>query len=380
MREAVIVDAVRSPMGRARKGSLIEVRPDDLCATVVRGLLDRNPGVDPAEIEDVIVGCAIPEAEQGLNVARNISFLARIPNSAAATTVNRYCGSSLQTIDMAAQAIMTGNGDVFLAAGVESMTRVPMPGFNTSPNPKLLDTYPEAYTPMGITAENVAERYGIKRDEQDQFALASHQKAVAASDEGRFAQEIIAIPLDGSASFSVDEGPRRDTSLEKLATLEPSFRTDGTVTAGNSSPLTDGAAAVLVMSAERAQQLGLKPMAIVRHMAVAGVDPEVMGLGPIPAVTKALARGHMSIDDIDLLELNEAFAAQSLAVIRDLEIDTAKLNVNGGAIALGHPLGCSGARITTTLLHEMGRRGSKFGLATMCIGGGQGIATIFERA
>ena len=385
MREAVIVSAVRSAIGKAHKGALVNVRIDDLGARVVREALNRVPGLNPEEIEDVLIGCATPEGEQGLNVARAISFLARIPVTAAATTVNRFCGSSLQTINFAAQAIMTGNGDVFVAGGVESMSHVPMRGFNPSLNEKLLgEDYPDAYISMGMTAENLAEKYHISRQEQDEFALLSHQKAVTALRAGQFKQEIVPVEVvlpDGSSRiFDTDEYPRADTSLEKLATLEPAFKQGGTVTAGNASPLSDGAAAVVLMSRDKARELGVKPLATIRAMAVAGVDPTLMGIGPVPAVQKVLKRARLTLEDMDVIELNEAFAAQSLAVIRELKIDLKKLNPRGGAIAIGHPLGATGARIMATLVHEMMEMDARFGLETMCIGGGQGIATIIERA
>lgn len=383
-RDAVIVSAVRSPMGRALKGNYINTRIDDLGGEVVREALKRVPGLNPNEIEDVIVGCAMPEGEQGMNIARNISFLAGIPNSAAATTVNRFCASSLQTIMDAARAIKVGDGEVFVAAGVESMSHVPMGGFNPSLNPKLMQKgAPDAYISMGMTAENVAEKYKISRQDMDAFATESHRKAAEAIKSGKFKNEIVPVQVsqaDGSTkTIDTDEGPRPETTAEKLATLKPVFREGGAVTAGNSSPLTDGAAAVILMSAEKAKQLGIKPLARVHAMAVAGCEPELMGIGPIPAVRKVLKRAGMKIEDIDIVELNEAFASQSLAVIRELGIDPKKLNPHGGAIALGHPLGCSGARIMATLINDLITYDKKWGLETMCIGGGQGAAMIIER-
>lgn len=384
MQDVVIVSAVRSPMGRAHKGQFTWTRADDLCADVIKGCLKNVANLDPKEIEDLIVGCAMPEGEQGMNVARNIGLLAGVPITTAAVTVNRFCSSSLVTIMMAAQAIMTGNGDVQLSAGVESMTHVPMGGFNPSLNPRLMMAgAPEAYVSMGITAENVAKKYGISRKEQDEFAVKSHQKASQAIKDGLFKNEIVAVNAyakDGKTSLvSVDEGPRADSSVEKLATLKPVFAADGTVTAGNSSPLTDGASATLLMGADRAKALGIKPLARIVSMAVAGCDPAIMGIGPVPAVKKALARAKLKMSDIDLVELNEAFAAQSLAVIKDLEIDQSKLNPSGGAIALGHALGSTGGRIMATLVHGLIRTGKRYGLETMCVGGGQGAAMIVER-
>ncbi len=380
LRDAVIVSAVRSPMGRALKGNYINLRADDLGAVAVKEAVARVKGLDPKEIEDVIVGCAMPEGEQGMNVARNISFLAGLPLDAAAVTVNRFCASSLQTIMDAARAIMVGDGEVFVAAGVESMSHVPMGGFNPSLNPKLCEPgMPDAYIGMGMTAENVAEKYKIGRKEMDEFAVESHQKASAAMESGKFKNEIVPVTLADGRVISKDEGPRPDTTLEKLSTLKPVFKKDGLVTAGNSSPLTDGAAAVVLMSAEKAKALGLKPLARIHAMAVAGCDPSIMGIGPIPAVQKVLKRAGKTVNDIDIFELNEAFAAQALAVINELKIDRKKVNPNGGAIALGHPLGCSGARIMATLVNDLFTYDKKWGLETMCIGGGQGAACVIER-
>ncbi len=383
-RDAVIVSAVRSPMGRALKGNFVNLRIDDLGAAILAEALRRVPKLDPAEIEDVIIGCAMPEGEQGMNVARNISLLAGIPESAAAATVNRFCSSSLQTIMDAARAIMVGDGEVFVAGGIETMSHVPMGGFNPSLNPKLMKKgAPEAYISMGMTAENVAEKYKISRQEQDQFAFESHQKAIAAMQGGKFKNEIVAVEVpqaDGSVKkVEIDEGPRADSTIEKLASLKPAFKEGGTVTAGNSSPLTDGAAAVVMMSASKANALGIKPLARIHTMAVAGCDPAFMGMGPVPAVTKVLKRAKKSIGDIDIIELNEAFASQSLAVVKELGIDRKRLNPNGGAIALGHPLGCTGARIMATLINDLISYDKKWGLETMCVGGGQGAACIIER-
>ncbi len=399
MREVVIIDAVRTPIGRYG-GALANVRPDDLAAIAIRALMERNPKVDPGEIEDVIFGAANQAGEDNRNVARMALLLAGLPIHVGGTTVNRLCGSGLEAVNQAARAIMVGDGEIYVAGGTESMSRAPfvmakhgkpwdrsVEIYDTTigwrfTNPKLADMY-YPYS-MGETAENVAERWGISREEQDAFALSSQQKCAAAMQAGRFADEIIPVTVPQKKGDPIvvdtDEHPRPDTTLEKLARLKPAFRQGGTVTAGNASGINDGAAAVLLMSAEKARELGLTPLARIKAMAVAGVDPAYMGVGPIPATRKALARAGLTIDQIDLVELNEAFAAQSLACIRDLGLDPAKVNVNGGAIALGHPLGCSGARILTTLVHEMKRReGVRYGLATMCIGVGQGIATIVEK-
>ncbi|RAQ96269.1 3-oxoadipyl-CoA thiolase [Thermogemmatispora tikiterensis] len=397
MEEAVIVSAVRTPIGRYA-GALKDVRPDDLAALVITEAV-RRAGIEPGSVEDVILGCANQAGEDNRNVARMALLLAGLPIHVAGQTVNRLCGSGLQAINSAAQAIQVGAGDTFVAGGVESMTRAPFvlgkaeSAFSRSAtlydttlgwrfiNPRLAAMhYPYS---MGETAENVAERYGISREEQDRYALRSHQRAVAAQQDGRFAEEIVPVPIPQKKGepglVSKDEHPRPDTSLEKLAALKPAFREGGTVTAGNSAGINDGAAALVMMSESRARALGLRPRARIVATAVAGVDPAYMGLGPIPATRKALQRAGLSIHDLDLIELNEAFAAQVLQCVRELEIDEEKLNVNGGAIALGHPLGCSGARIMVTLLHELERRGGRYGLATMCIGVGQGIATIIER-
>ncbi|PIU57762.1 MAG: acetyl-CoA C-acyltransferase [Deltaproteobacteria bacterium CG07_land_8_20_14_0_80_38_7] len=384
MEKAFIIDAARSPMGRSNKGSYVYTRIDDVASQVVTALLKKNPDVDLNLIEDLIVGCAMPEGEQGLNVARNIGLLSGLPLSSGGVTVNRFCASSLETINIAFQSIMCGNGELFIAGGIESMTHVPMGGFNPSLNERLMKKpMPEAYISMGITAENVAKKYNISRNDQDHFALMSHRKAVAAEQQGRFKKEIIPIQAltakNGSAIIAKDEAPRADTSLEKLASLKPAFLKDGTVTAGNSSPLTDGAAMVLLGSKSFLKKKKVKALARICAMAVIGVDPAFMGIAPIYAVPKVLKRAKMKLSDIDLIELNEAFAAQSLAVLNELKLDVNKLNVNGGAIALGHPLGASGARIITTLIHAMIDRDVSTGLATMCVGGGQAVATIIER-
>jgi len=397
MPEAVIVSAVRTPIGRAHKGALKDVRADDLAAIAVKAAVERVPNLDRSLIEDVILGCAFPEGEQGMNVARLVGALAGLPETAGGVTVNRFCASSLQAVNMAAQNIMLGMGDVFVAGGIENMSRVPMGGFNPSMNPRLIKQseedadvdmpYPPSeleygyfsYIPMGITAENLAREYHISREEQDAFALRSHRRAIAATDSGIFRREIVPVRLPNGNVMEIDEGPRRDTSLEKLAALEPAFIKGGTVTAGNSSPLNDGAAVAVLMSAERARYLGITPLAKVHTMAVAGVRPEIMGIGPVPAMRKALQRAGMQLSDIDIIELNEAFAAQSLSVVKVLGIDEEKLNPHGGAIALGHPLGCSGARIIATLINDLQTRDKTWGIATLCIGGGQGLATIVER-
>lgn len=383
MEDAVIVSAVRGPMGRAGKGQFIHTRIDDLGAEVIRAALEKVPQIKPEMIDDVLVGCAMPEGEQGLNVARNISFLARIPFSAGAATVNRFCASSLTTINMAAAQICSGAGEIYVTAGIESMSHVPMGGFNPSLNEKLFgENRPAAYIGMGETAENLAKKYKITREEQDKFALSSHQKAIKAGKEGKLKEivECSSVQSDGSIKKTkVDEGPREDSSLATLAALKPAFMKEGTVTAGNSSPLTDGAAAVIVMSARKAKELGIKPLAKIKSWAVAGVDPAMMGVGPVFAVPKALKRAGMTLKNIDLIELNEAFAVQTLAVSKELNWDMSKLNVHGGAIALGHPLGCSGARIMATLLNALEIYNKSIGLETLCVGGGQGVVTIVER-
>src|SRR3989475_4611912 len=396
MAEAVIVSAVRTPIGRANKGVLKDVRADDLAALAVKAAVERVPQLDRSLIEDVILGCAFPEGEQGMNLARLVGALAGLPETAAGVTVNRFCASSLQAVNMAAQNIMLDLGDAFVAGGVESMSRVPMGGFNPSFNPRLVkpqkdeeSTSPtspgvmeyaySSYIPMGLTAENLAREYSISREAQDAFALRSHQRAIAATDNGVFKREIVPVPLPNGRLMEIDEGPRRDTSLEKLASLEPAFIKGGTVTAGNSSPLNDGAAAAVLMSAEKARDLGITPLAKVHTMAVAGVRPDIMGIGPVPAMKKALHRAGLPFSDIDIIDLNEAFAAQNLAVVKAMGIDEEKINPHGGAIALGQPLGCSGARLIATLINDLQTADKTTGLATLCVGGGQGVATIIER-
>ncbi len=377
MSNAVIVGYARSPFTLAHKGDLIRVRPDDLAAQVVRALLDRTK-VDPEAIEDLILGCAFPEGEQGFNVARLVGMLAGLPRSVAGTTVNRWCGSSMQAIHFAAGAIAMGSGRAFIAAGVESMTRVPMMGFNPMPNPALADKEPGAYISMGITAENLAAKYGISRAEQEAYAGRSHQKAGAAQAAGKFADEIVAIDTPDRGLVERDGAIRPETTAEKLATLKPAFSATGSVTAGTSSPLTDGAAAVLVVSEEFAKAHGLKVLARIRATAVAGCDPTIMGIGPVPATRKALERAKLAAGDLTLIESNEAFAVQALSVARELGFDEGRVNLDGGALALGHPLGATGARITGKAAALLKREGGAFALATQCIGGGQGIATILE--
>ena len=374
MADAFIVSAVRTPVGKAPNGSLRSTRPDELAAAVMREVVTRAPGVSPVDIEDVIFGCAMPEAEQGLNVARIASLRAGLPVEASAVTVNRFCASGLQAIAFAADRIKGGSSDAIIAGGTESMSLVPMGGNKVAPNPALVDSYPDVYLTTGLVAENHARDHGISREEQDAFALRSHQRALAALDAGRFRDETIAI-----GNFFADEGPRRDTSLEALAKLRPAFHVKGTVTAGNSSQTSDGAAAVLVTSEAFARERRLKPLARFVAYATAGVAPERFGTGPVPAVQKVLKLAGLSMHDIDLIELNEAFAAQVLACLRELPMDESRLNVNGGAIALGHPLGCTGAKLTTTLMYEMQRRQARYGLVTMCVGGGMGAAGILER-
>jgi acetyl-CoA acyltransferase len=368
-------------------GTLRGTRPDEMAATVIAEALTRAPGVDPSEVDDVILGCAMPEAEQGMNVARIASLRAGIPVQASAVTVNRFCSSGLQAIAYGAERIMCGFAGTIVAGGTESMSLVPMGGHKIAPNPTLMDRYPDVYLSTGLVAENHARESGISREEQDQYALRSHQRALAAIDTGKFADET--VPLHARAmnggtkavetTFSVDEGPRRDTSVEALAKLRPAFHVNGTVTAGNSSQTSDGAAAVILTSAARANERGLTPMARFVTFATAGVEPERFGIGPVPAIQKALKLAGLTLDQIDLIELNEAFAAQVLACLKALPIDPDRLNVNGGAIALGHPLGCTGAKLTTTLLYEMKRRNARYGMVTMCVGGGMGAAGIFER-
>lgn len=390
MREAVIVSAVRTPVGKAPRGALRFTRPDDLGAIAIRGALDRVPQLDAREIDDVIIGCAMPEAEQGMNVARVIAFRAGLPVEAAAMTINRYCASGLQAIALAAERIRGGGADVIVAGGAESMSFVPMGGNKIAVNPWLVENYPGSYLTMGLTAERVAKHYDISREESDQFSVASHQKALAALEAHKFEAEIVPVPVTLSTpngkgkpksvttDFTTDEGPRSDTTYEALAKLPAVFHARGTVTAGNSSQTSDGAAAAVVMSADRAGQLGIKPLARFVAYAYAGCDPEEMGVGPVYAVPKALKLAGLSLDQIDVIELNEAFACQALAVIRQLGLDPARVNVNGGAIALGHPLGCTGAKLTATILGELTRRQARYGLVTMCVGGGMGAAGIFE--
>ena len=378
MRETVIVGYARSPFTFARKGELARVRPDELTAQVVRALLDRT-GVEPSDIEDLLLGCAFPEGEQGLNVARLVGFLAELPQTVAGATINRFCGSSMQAIHTAAGAIALGAGELFLCAGVESMSRVPMAGFNPLPHPGLYERFPQAYMGMGETAENVAREYAVTREAQEAFAVASQARAAAAREGGRFDDEIVAIET-GGVVVAHDGCIRAGTSSEALAELEPAFLAGGTVTAGTSSPLTDGASATLVCSADYARTHGLPVLAKIRSVAVAGCAPEVMGIGPVVATRKALARAGLAIGDIDIVELNEAFAAQALACMQELELDPARVNLDGGAIALGHPLGATGARITGKAAALLQREGKQFALATQCIGGGQGIATILESA
>ncbi len=393
MREVVIVSSVRTPVGRAYKGTLRATRPDELAAVAIKGALDRVPQLDPAsnykEIEDVILGCAMPEGEQGMNVARIASLRAGLPVEVSAVTINRFCSSGLQAIAMAAERIMSGGAEVMVAGGTESMSMIPMGGNKISPNPWLVDHYPDAYLSMGLTAERVAARFGITREECDQFSLRSHQKALAAIAAGKFEDETVAVPVsfttpNGSKpkkhhiTFKVDEGPRADTSLEALGALKAAFHVKGVTTAGNSSQMSDGAAAAVVMSADRAKVLGITPLARYVAFATAGYKPEEMGLGPVFAIPKALKLAGLKLSDIDVIELNEAFAAQSLAVIREAGLDLERVNPNGGAIALGHPLGCTGAKLTASVIRELKRRGARYGMVTMCVGGGMGAAGIFE--
>jgi acetyl-CoA acyltransferase len=388
-RDAVIVSAVRTPVGKAKRGGLATVRPDDLAVTVIKELLKRTANLDPAEIEDVVIGCAFPEGEQGMNMARMVALNAGLPDSVPAETINRFCSSGVQAIAHAAYAIQSGDIDVAIAGGTESMTMVPMTGYKFSPNPIIASEYPHYFTNMGLTAENVAVKYEINREEQDAFALASNLKAARAAESGLFDPELVPVDVevveyvDGKAekkNFTVkrDEGPRGDSTLDGLAKLKPAFKEGGTATAGNSSQMSDGAAGVVIMSAEKATMLGLKPLARFVHFAVGGVPPELMGIGPVAAIPKVLKKSGLKLEDIELIELNEAFAAQSLAVIHELGLNPEITNVNGGAIALGHPLGCTGAKLTTQLIYEMGRRKNKYGMVSMCIGGGMGAAAIFE--
>ncbi len=401
MREAVIVSSVRTAVGKAPKGTLRATRPDDLGAAAIKEAVARAKGLDVAEIEDVIIGCATPEAEQGMNVARIAALRAGLPVTVSAMTINRFCSSGLQAIALAAERIMSGQGEVAVAGGTESMSMVPMGGHKISPNPWLIDHYPDTYLNMGLTAENLAKKYGFTREQADQFSLASHQKALAAIASGKFKDEIVPIEVNYTfvenggngasgasagktrsekVTFDTDEGPRADTSMEALGKLKPVFHAHGVVTAGNSSQMSDAAAAAVVMSGERARALGLKPLARFVAFATAGCPPEEMGVGPVYAIPKALKIAGLKLDQIDVIELNEAFAAQALTVIKLAGLDPALVNVNGGAVALGHPLGCTGAKLTATILREMERRQARYGLVTMCIGGGMGAAGIFERA
>ena len=389
--EVVIVVAKRTPCGKANKGSLRFTRPDSLMGEIIRDLLKHAPSVKPEMVDDVIVGCAFPEASQGMNVARQSVFLGGLPDSVPGMTINRFCSSGLQTIAMAAERIMAGGAEIMIAGGVESMSQVPMGGVSFQPNPELTKDRPEVYINMGLTAENVADKYGVSREDQDQFALESHQKAIKAWEEGYFDKQITPIDVvhkyvtaDGEVAeekftFKKDEGPRKDTSMEALGGLKAAFKQGGSVTAGNSSQMNDAAAGVLVMSRSKAEELGLKPIAKYHGFSVAGVAPEIMGIGPVEAIPKVLKQTGLSLDDIDLIELNEAFAAQSLAVIRKTGLDPEKVNINGGAIAMGHPLGCTGAKLTTQILHDLQRLDKQFAMVTMCIGGGMGAAGIFER-
>jgi len=394
MREAVIVSSVRTAVGKAYKGTLRATRPDDLAAVAIKDALARVPGLDPKEIEDVILGCAMPEAEQGMNVARIAALRAGLPVESSAMTINRFCSSGLQAIAMAAERIMVGHAEVIVAGGTESMSMVPMGGNKISPNPWLMDHYPDSYLGMGLTAENLARKYAITREQADQFSYQSHQKALAAIAACKFKDEVVPVEVsitaveNGSKAarpkttktiFDTDEGPRADTSLEVLAKLKPAFHVKGTTTAGNSSQMSDGAAAAVVMSAERARAIGAKPLARFLGFATAGCPPEEMGVGPVYAIPKALKIAGLKLDQIDVIELNEAFAVQSLSVIKLAGLDPARVNPNGGAVALGHPLGCTGAKLTATVLRELERRNARYGMVTMCVGGGMGAAGIFER-
>jgi acetyl-CoA acyltransferase len=388
MREAVIVSSVRTAVGKAGRGTLRQTRPDDMAAEAIKGALARVPALKPEMVEDVVLGCAMPEAEQGMNVARIASLLAGVPHTAAAMTINRFCSSGLQAIALADDAVRSGRVEVAVAGGTESMSLIPMGGHKVAPNPTLLERYPDSYLGMGMTAELVAKKYGIDRERSDAFALESHRKALAAIEAGRFKDEIVpltvALPPENAGPprtvvFDTDEGPRRDTDAAALARLKPAFSARGIVTAGNSSQMSDGAAAAVVVSASRAEALGLRPLGRLLAYAVAGVPPEIMGIGPVEAIPRALRLAGLTLKDIDLVELNEAFACQALAVIEAAGLDPAKVNVNGGAVALGHPLGCTGAKLTASILAEMHRRQARYGLVTMCVGGGMGAAGIIER-
>ena len=387
---AVIVDCLRTAVGKAPKGTLRTTRPDDLAATVFRRLLEKYPAISAGEIDDVILGCANPEGESGMNMARVAALRAGLPDSVPGVTINRFCSSGLQAIAMAADRIRAGGAQIIIAGGAESMSMIPMSGYKFAPNPWMVDHLPQIYMGMGLTAEEVTRKFGVSREDADRFAYRSHQNALRAQAEGKFDEEIVPVELNSTVLsngaperrnglFKKDEGPRADTSIEALAKLKPVFQTDGAVTAGNSSQTSDGAAAAIVMSEKKAKELGLKPMARFVSFAVAGVPPEIMGIGPVVAIPKALALAGLGAGDIGVVELNEAFAAQALAVIRKVGIDPERVNPNGGAIALGHPLGCTGAKLTATILREMHRRELKYGMVTMCVGGGQGAAGIFER-
>jgi acetyl-CoA acyltransferase len=390
MKEVFIVAAARTPLGKAPNGKIRTVRPDDLAALAIKGALARVPQLSVEQIEDVILGCAMPEAAQGMNIGRIACQRAGLPDTVPGMTVNRFCASGLEAIALGAQRILSGMAEVIVAGGAESMSQVPMGGFKLSPNPCLVDQMPDAYLAMGYTAENVATKFGVSRADADAFAYESHQKAIAAIDAGRFKEESVSVPvrevnLDGNGKrqvtefiFDTDEGPRRDTSVEKLATLKPAFNPKGTVTAGNASQRSDGAAAVVLMSGEKVKELGLRPLGRFVTYAVAGVPPGIMGIGPVEAIPKALKRAGLKIEDIDLIELNEAFACQALSVIRQCGLPRDRVNVNGGAVALGHPLGATGAKLTVSILHELKRRNGRYGLVTMCVGGGMGGAGIFE--
>ena len=389
MKEVFIVSAARTPVGKAPNGKLKTVRPDDLAALCVKEVLRRVPAVDAAQVEDVVLGCAMPEGTQGMNLARIVGQRAGLPDVVPGVTINRFCASGLEAIALGAQRILSGMAELVIAGGAESMSQVPMGGYRMAPNPCLVDTMPDAYLAMGLTAENVSQQFTVSREDQDQFALDSHRKALAALDAGKFKEESVSVPvrevsLDNGRrrvnefTFDADEGPRRDTSPEKLSSLKPAFHPKGTVTAGNASQRSDGAAAVLLASGEKVKELGLKPMARFVSYAVAGVAPGIMGIGPVEAIPKALRQAGLKLDQIDLIELNEAFAAQALAVVRKLGLAPERVNVNGGAIALGHPLGATGAKLTVSILNELRRRRGRYGLVTMCVGGGMGGAGIFE--
>jgi acetyl-CoA acyltransferase len=390
MKEAVIVSAARTPLGKGLKGALKDTRPEFLGALVVEEVLSRVPAIDPGEVEDVIFGCSFGEGEQGLNIARNVVLRAGLPVTVAGMTLNRFCSSGLQAVAIAAHQIMAGSAEVLIAGGVESMSVVPIGGIKPAPDPNLMEKMPDAYISMGHTAENVARRYNVSREDQDAFAVASHRKAARAIKDGNFAAEIVPVPVvrrdyadgkvrESSFLFKEDEGVRPGVTIEDLAKLKPVFHVKGSVTAGNSSQITDGAAALLVMSADRARQLGVKPVAAFRSFAVGGVHPDEMGIGPVAAIPKALRLAGLTLDQMDAIELNEAFAAQALYCIRKLEMDPVKVNPNGGAIAVGHPLGCTGAKLTVSVINELGRTGGKYGMVSMCVGGGMGAAGIFER-